>query len=267
MVVKCPAKVNTFLSVGPRDARGYHPIRTVFQAVGLFDELVVDESERDEVFGDWPELPVDNTITKALRLLREIVPVPPLRITLTKRIPSQSGLGGGSSDAAGLIRAVQRMHPDTTSDHLANTVALAVGSDVPFFLVGGRAQATGYGEQLVPLDDGPRQWLLIVRPEESVSTASAYALLDSIESEWRQFSEEAYNDFERVAPPACGKIAERLGAHGAKNALLSGSGSAVFGEFDSEAAAFDAQERMFAEGFEVSWVAPTLTREESLWTS
>ncbi|MCH8979279.1 MAG: 4-(cytidine 5'-diphospho)-2-C-methyl-D-erythritol kinase, partial [Armatimonadetes bacterium] len=85
MVVRCPAKVNLFLSVGPRDESGYHPVRTVYQAVGLFDELVVEEAGEDSVECDWAGLPSDNTVTKALRLLRELVPLPPLRISLTKR--------------------------------------------------------------------------------------------------------------------------------------------------------------------------------------
>ncbi len=267
MLVRCPAKVNTFLSVGPPDATGYHPIRTVFQAVGLFDEMEIAVSEKDAILGDWPELPAENTLTKSLRLLRELAPVPPLQITLKKRIPAQSGLGGGSSDAAGLIRAVQKMYPDYTSDQFAHEVAAAVGADVPFFLVGGRARGTGYGEKLEPLPDLPRKWLLIVKPEESVSTATAYSELDNAPREWKEFSDVPYNDFERVAPCLCGEIAERLQVHGATRALLCGSGSAVFGEFETEQRAFDAQELMFAEGFDLSWIAPTLTREESLWTS
>ncbi len=267
MLVRCPAKVNLFLSVGPPDANRFHPIRTVFQAVGLYDELEIAASERDEVVSDWPELPTENTVTKALRLLRELVPVPPVHITVRKRIPAQSGLGGGSSDAAGLVRAVQRMYPDYTSDQFAHEVAVAVGSDVPFFLVGGRAKATGYGEKLDPLPDQSHKWLLIVKPDESVSTKEAYASLDRAPREWKEFSDELHNDFERVAPCICGEIAERLQVHGADGALLCGSGSAVFGVFDSENLAQSAMANMASEGFDTSWVAPTLTREESLWTS
>ena len=267
MRVRCPAKVNTFLSVGPRDARGYHPIRTRFQAVGLFDELEVEPADEDTFACDWPGLPAENTVTKTLRLLRELVNSPPLRIVLTKHIPVQAGLGGGSSDAAGLIRAFRQMYPEQTPDHFLSEVAEAVGSDVPFFLVGGRAEGTGYGERLKPLPDLPKEWMLIVKPQESVSTAEAYALLDGTDREWRPFGEEYFNDFERVAPCICGEISERLQVHGASAALLCGSGSAVFGVFDSEQSASQAKHQMAAEGFVESWVVPTLTREESLWTS
>jgi 4-diphosphocytidyl-2-C-methyl-D-erythritol kinase len=267
MVVECPAKVNTFLAVGLREPNGYHPVRTVMQAVGLFDSMTIEVSDRDGLECSWEGLPAENTVTKALRLLRELADVPPLWITLQKRIPAQAGLGGGSSDAAGLIRAVRAMMPDLVSERFAFEVAAAVGSDVPFFLVGGRARATGYGEKIEALPDVPKEWLLIVKPDASVSTAEAYALLDSHQYEWREFSEGLYNDFERVAPCVCGDIAERLMVHGASGALLCGSGSAVFGVFGSEESALGALVAMANEGFDQSWVAPTLTREESLWMS
>ncbi|MEX2243140.1 MAG: 4-(cytidine 5'-diphospho)-2-C-methyl-D-erythritol kinase [Fimbriimonadaceae bacterium] len=267
MLVRCPAKVNTFLSVGAREESGYHPLRSVMQAVGLFDDLSLTVSEVDEIVCDCPDLPRENTMTKALRLLRELARVPPLRIELTKRIPAQSGLGGGSSDAAGVIRAARAMLPDEVSAQFAHEVASAVGSDVPFFLVGGRARVTGYGEIVEPLPDVPETWLLIVRPAEAVSTVEAYARLDESPREWREFSDEHYNDFERVAPCASLELSERLQTHGASGALLCGSGSAVFGTFPNEQDANTAKEKLSNEGFGQSYVARTLTREESLWTS
>lgn len=267
MLVRCPAKVNTFLSVGPVDSHGYHPLRTVFQAVGLYDELSIATATHDEIVCDWSDLPAENTMTKALRLLRELAPIPPLHISLKKRIPSQAGLGGGSSDAAGVVRFARRAYGEFVSEQFAHEVAVAVGADVPFFLVGGRARGTGYGEVLDPLPDGPNGWLLIVKPAESVSTAEAYRALDAAPREWREFNDEPYNDFERVTPCVCGEIAERLQIHGAKHALLCGSGSAVYGAFRDEAGAANAKDKMAVEGFDQAWVAPTLTREESLWTS
>ena len=242
-------------------------MRTVFQAVGLFDDLEISAATEDVIVCDWAGLPADNTMTKALRLLRELAPIPPLRIELTKRIPSEAGLGGGSSDAAGIIRFARKNYSDTVSARFAREVAIAVGADVPFFLVGGRARGTGYGEVLEALPDKPSSWLLIVKPEESVSTAEAYRALDSAPREWMEFSDEPYNDFERVAPCVCGEIAERLQVHGASHALLCGSGSAVYGAFGDEPSALRAKVSMATEGFSDSWVAPTLTREESLWTS
>ncbi|MCH8978595.1 MAG: 4-(cytidine 5'-diphospho)-2-C-methyl-D-erythritol kinase [Armatimonadetes bacterium] len=279
MLVRCPAKVNLFLSVGPRDESGYHPLQTVFQAVGLYDELLVEEAGEDSLTCDWDGLPAENTLTKALRLLRELVPLPPLRLVLTKRIPAESGLGGGSSDAAGLIRAARKMMSDHCPERFAREVAAAVGADVPFFLVGGRAKGAGYGEIVEPLADGDRRWLLIVKPEEGVVTSAAYAALDrgvqarrptpqsgDLETlgmtDWGDLG--LHNDFGQVAPKICRELSEKLLALGADGSLLCGSGSAVFGVFGSESDAVRAQGKMQPER---SWIAPTLTREESLWTS
>lgn len=271
----CPAKLNLFLAVGPPDRVDYHPIRTIFQAVSLCDRLSVSFSQAadDKVECNWPDLPADNTMTKALRLLRELVPVPPLSIRLEKDIPAQSGLGGGSSNAAGLLRCINKLRNGDIDHYTLLDVATAVGADVPFFLTGGLAKATGYGEKLVSLPDSLTKYFLVVRPDIGVSTADAYAALDATERPFRDFPinvddpNEFYNDFERVAPCICGEIAERLRTHGAWNALLSGSGSAVFGEFPDEKTAINAQLRMNREGFEASWVCHSLTTAESTWTT
>lgn len=267
MLVRCPAKINPFLSVGPLEASGYHPVRTVLQCVGLFDELTIEPAGQDSVTCDWSELPQDNTMTKALRFLRELIKVPPLKIVLEKRIPAQAGLGGGSSDAAGLIRGVKAMLPDQVTDQFAHEVATTVGSDVPFFLVGGRARATGRGQIVEPLPDAERAWLVIVKPADAVSTGLAYARLDSVQRDWREFQDQPYNDFERVAPCVCGEISERLLTVGAEHALLCGSGSAVYGSFAQEADARGAEARISEMAVGKVWTVPTLSREESLWMS
>ena len=267
MVVRCPAKVNLFLSVGQRDETGYHPIRTVFQAVGLFDELTVNESESDSFDCDWPDIPAENTVTAALRLLQSEIAVPPLGISLEKRIPHQAGLGGGSSDAAGLIRAVKKLVPDQLSDSAALRIAAKVGADVPFFLMGGIATACGYGEKLEAQPDDASKWFLIVMPPTRVDTAEAYEKLDALNPSLKEFPADRslHNDFEAVAPCVCAQLADRLRVHGAEGALLCGTGSAVFGVFDSASAAGAAQAKMHEEGAVESWIAPALTREESLW--
>lgn len=234
--VVCPAKLNLFLSVGPMDVRGYHPIRTVFQTIALFDELTVTFSEGDSILCDWSELPAENTVSRALRLLREIAPIPPLRIELSKRIPAQSGLGGGSSNAAGLLRGVRRLIGLPIPEGEFLEVARAVGADVPFFLVGGRAKGEGYGERLTPLPDPPPTPVLVVRPQVGVSTADAYRMLDALPralAEWPE-SELGANDFEATMPEACAEAIGMLRSVGASHAALTGSGSAVFGLFSTE---------------------------------
>jgi len=268
--VRCPAKVNLFLAVGPLDAQGYHPIRTVFQAIDLCDLLrIAVQGDRDEVVCDWADLPEDNTLTKALRYARELLPIPPLRVELAKKIPSESGLGGGSSDAGGLLRALRRIVRPSPDESFLHDVATAVGKDVPFFLVGGRARGEGYGEKLTPIEDGPPGWYVVVRPVGvRCSTKEAYARLDALDYPFLEFSDdlEMANDFERVAPCESLDFIETLGAFGARGASLCGSGSAVFGLFDREPEAQMAAHRLRQDVRAEVWLAPSLGRFESIET-
>lgn len=263
VVVQCPAKVNLFLAVGPKDARGYHPLRTIFQAVSLYDLLTIESSHRNEFHCDWPGMPENNTVTKAMRLLSEIVCLPPLSVTLEKHIPDQSGLGGGSSDAAGFLRGALQFAPAKPSDSDLLGIALAVGADVPFFLAGGRAKAEGYGEVLTPLEDGPEQWMVIARPPVDCPTGPAYRMLDEIAYEWKDWDESGklYNDFERVMPDQCRQVKQKLLELGASDALLSGSGSAVLGLFPSKLEAEQASDAIKNGAICArTWVVHTIAR-------
>lgn len=266
--VHCPAKVNLFLAVGPRDARGYHPIRTVFQAIGLFDYLTIEKSEiADAIVSNWEELPEENTVTKALRLVRELIPVPPLRIVLEKYIPTEAGLGGGSSDAAGVLRALEHLVPGTVDRAFLNDVAAAVGMDVPFFLVGGRAKGEGYGELIASVPDPEKLWYVIVLPGNvSGSTKEAYERLDRLQYPFLSFSSDMslYNDFERVASYESLEYLDVLQSYGATGALLTGSGAAVFGVFEEEPAAQRAIHRLSQDSRIRTWLSPSLNKSESL---
>lgn len=268
----CPAKVNTFLAVDPPDLSGYHPIKSYFQAISLADHLTIADSPSgaDEIICNWPGLPPQNTLTKTLRLARELVPIAPLQITLTKRIPNESGLGGGSSDAAGLIRCLLRVMPHMVSAEFAREVAFAVGADVPFFLTGGFAQVEGYGERVTALPDLRKSTLLVVKPDVGMPTAVAYQKLDAAPRPRREFPaspQEFFNDFERVAPCICSDISERLQSNGATGALMTGSGTAVFGIFPGTATAERAKLALEAENLGQVFLADTLTRTESLCTT
>ncbi len=260
--MRCPAKVNLFLAVGPKDERGYHPLRTIFQAIDLCDELRIEVNSDAPGFScDDPAVPVENTVTRARSLLNEFISLPPLRITLRKRIPAQSGLGGGSSDAAGFLRAADQFLERRLPREEIHLIAAAVGADVPFFLVGGRAQAEGYGERLTPLPDGPPRWLVVARPDAGCPTPEMYRRLDEVTYEWRPFPDDdaLYNDFVRVAPPQCLDLIARLTELGASAATLAGSGSAVFGIFRDEGAAQRAALVMGSDAPHV-WLCRTLLR-------
>jgi 4-diphosphocytidyl-2-C-methyl-D-erythritol kinase len=267
--VECPAKLNLFLAVGPPDARAYHPIRSIFQAIDLSDTLHIEKADETRITCDWPDLPAENTVSKALRFVAELMNVPPLRIHIEKRIPVQAGLGGGSSNAAGFLRAIDLFLEAPLREHDRFSIAAAVGADVPFFLVGGRAKAEGYGEKLTPLPDPPTEWYVVAKPDVGCDTGLMYRRLDGQAYEWRDFPGlpdplQPYNDFERVAPCECLELIERLQVHGATAAGLSGSGSAVYGRFLSCEAAEQGRERLLDESRAAAWVARSLARAESL---
>ena len=262
--VTCPAKINTFLSVGPVDGAGYHPIRTIFQAVSLSDQLIMQRADEDVFVCNDESVPVENTVTRAWRLAKEYVELPKMQVTLDKNIPSMSGLGGGSSDAAGFLRGLIRMTKGRIGQKEAFEIACAVGADVPFFLVGGRAIGEGYGELLTPLPDLPRREIVIIKPDSGVSSGGAYAELDKHPRALAPIPEEpgfGSNDFESVAPTASQNLLQTLRELDVEFCSLSGSGSAVFafiGDHSQSDFVFPGCKTYFAH---------TLTREESLWIS
>jgi 4-diphosphocytidyl-2-C-methyl-D-erythritol kinase len=255
--VKFPsfAKINWFLRILGKRQDGYHEVVTVLQTISLHDELTIQLNEDGplELTCDNPAIPVDNSnlVIKAALLLEESRGTRfGARIHLSKRIPAQGGLGGASSNAAVTLLAI---------NELCNRVAelpdpACLGADVPFFLHGGRCAATGIGTELTPLPDGPKQYLIVVTPNAKVSTAHAYtslkaaslttsnsasilssSLADLNSADSRQWP--LRNDFERVIfeiEPEIERAKNALLETGAWGALLAGSGSSVFGVFDSE---------------------------------
>ena len=265
------AKVNLGLRVLDRRPDGYHNVRTVMQSIGLADDVSVTVEpacrRRVTLECDRKDLEHEGNLAwmAADRLLR-IVPRPTaVHVSLRKRIPSGAGLGGGSSDAAAVLRALAKLLPAPPRRRDLLEVAAGIGSDVPYFLVGGTAVAAGRGTELTAQPDLPAAPLVLVLPDIEVSTARAYRELaasrgtgltdppesrtmknlgsvPSVPEEGASFSlsEPMHNDFEDVVFhrfPAIADIKARLLACGARHALMSGSGSAVFGIFSSSAGA------------------------------
>ena len=262
LTLHAPAKVNLTLIVGARRDDGYHDVSTVMQTVGLYDTLMLSGGGSGLTMTCTdPDLPTDgsNLVLRAAALFcQELhLPVPDLHLHLEKCIPSQAGLGGGSSDAAAVLRAMRTLYAPEVSDAELERMAAALGSDVPFFIRGGTALATGRGERLTPLPRLADGWFVVVKPPEGFSTPVMYRRLDELPPEpphpdgmtaalegggVRAVAAALYNSFERAVPPvsAVWDIEDALRAHGALAALLSGSGSAVFGLFDREDTARDA---------------------------
>ena len=257
--VEAFAKVNLGLRVLYRRPDGFHELRTVFQTISLADKLEVTYRPGPgievELSCNLPELAgPDNLAARAARRLLETAGAGGrVRIHVEKRIPVGAGLGGGSSDAAAVLKALAariRPRPDA---RLLRQVAAELGSDVAFFLLGGRALGLGRGDEVYPLPDGPARWLVVAAPSFSVSTAEAYRLLsrdlttaaahDKIyrfgSAIWasergpaEDFAAGMENDFESVVfglHPELQILKARLGRLGARPALLCGSGSAVLG--------------------------------------
>lgn len=238
MRVESYAKINWTLRVTGRRDDGFHDLETLFQTITLHDVLTFREAERLTLTCDDPTIPTGETnlILRAARSLG----APPVSIELQKRIPAGGGLGGGSSNAAATLVALSRMFG---IDRPLHDIALALGSDVPFFLLGGLAYATGRGEVLTPLPSRTVP-LLLVFPEERVLTAEAFRLLRrfspplGLERLARMQFEDFVNDFEEPVfsqLPRLRVIKERLLSAGAAWASMTGSGSTIVGAFASEA--------------------------------
>jgi 4-diphosphocytidyl-2-C-methyl-D-erythritol kinase len=283
------AKINLGLRVHGRRPDGYHEISTVFQTVSLRDTLSFQATSGGTlglVCSD-PEIPADGTnlVLRAASALRERFGVSRgARVELEKVIPAGGGLGGGSADAAVTLAALATLWEIEAGAGELSEIGARLGADVPFFLTGGTALGTGTGTDIRPLEDAPKMHLVIVTPGVRVSTAEAYGALrapaltkaepvvnlsvsrteadfpDSLCGVWS-------NDFEAVVVrlyPEIGRAREALAAAGADRVMLSGSGSSVFGVFESKREAARARGSLKAEGGWKVFACETLTRAEYL---
>ena len=264
----CRAKVNLTLEVLGRRADGYHNLRSVMQSVSLADVVRVREVSGGgiEVAADSPEVPAGagNTVYAACALFKEAAGSGSgIAVVVEKHIPARSGLGGGSSDAAGALAALNELFGSPLSAGQLAAIAGRVGSDVPYFLAGGTALASGRGDVVEKLPDAPRMDLVIVKPDFGISTAWAYSRLDEVGCRRSRHSAAVVsavtrgdrtgiirnlsNDFEDVVIEAFPQIAEirrRMLELGAEGALLCGSGAAVFGVFPGREEAGRASEAL-----------------------
>jgi 4-diphosphocytidyl-2-C-methyl-D-erythritol kinase len=286
LLVRSFAKVNWFLHIGRRREDGFHELETLFQTVSLHDRLRFTASDRFSLTCSDPSIPTDesNLIARAFRAIAsEVEQLPAVAIDVVKRIPAGGGLGGGSSNAAVTLLALRRMFELDISDERLRAIAASLGSDVPFFLTGGTAYATGRGERLTPLPDIRQQAILLLFPGRPVSTPEAYgrlaaerqagryvpAPLHGIEATRRALADPPAdwwrNDLEPpvvAMDPVIAEWKEELGALGAGFALMSGSGSTLFALFADEARAHEAA-RVLTGRIDTS-VVRTITAAESL---
>ena len=251
------AKINLGLNIVNRRSDGYHDLESVFYPIPLCDTLTVRCGDGASgtcsltlggmsLEGD----PADNLVVRAYRLLAADHALPHVDIDLHKAIPSQAGMGGGSSDAAAMLNALNEMFALGLEATALRGYAVRLGADCAFFIGSTPAYATGIGDILTPLaHDVPLhgKYIALVKPPVAVSTREAYSHItpckptlccaDVVSQPVTTWRERLTNDFEESVFPAFPEIAEvkqRLYDKGAVFALMSGSGSTVFGIFDEK---------------------------------
>lgn len=270
---EAPAKINLGLRVGPQDDEGYHRIRTVFQTISLTDQLRfrVSDSGRDELTVAGPiSVPSnsDNLILLTLKRARERgLPVPPLTIELTKNIPVESGLGGGSSNAAATLSALDYFLEESVGYDRLVEVARGIGADVPFFLQGGTMLGTGRGDRLKQLPPLRGKGILAV-PPYGVSTEWAYrnieprseaeleGIIETSETELETWEElDLTNDFEPLILDAHPEHRDIQGTltEVSSSTALTGSGSAHYALVNPGSGYADSIDRLSRKHEECRW--------------
>lgn len=272
------AKVNLALEILSRRPDGYHEIATVMHAVDLSDRLVLEDAAAIEVCTRAAGVPTDerNLAHRAAVALRDAAGIQRgARITLDKHIPVAAGLGGGSTDAAATLLGLNQLWGLRWSAARLSELAVGLGMDVPFFLRGGAALATGRGERLKPLG-GSSLGLVLVNPKFAVSTAEMYGrvtpslytdgghalgAVKALRSHGpARVAASLYNGLEpaaRAAYPQIGQMEAALVAAGALGAAMSGSGPTVFGVARSWEQARQIRDRV-ARGSWECWAVRTL---------
>jgi 4-diphosphocytidyl-2-C-methyl-D-erythritol kinase len=278
------AKINLGLRILGKRPDGYHELETYFLQINLADRLFFEKSHRsglqltcDRPYGHGPDIPVDasNLCFRAYQLLCEATNCQfGVRLHLEKNIPVGAGLGGGSSDAAVTLMALNRLFDRKLSDTQMYQLAAQLGSDVPFFLAGGLCLGSGRGEILTAVSDLPDFWILLITPAIVVSTAWAYKNLHKMGLTNRQKNSTlsnfdvsrftahglvdiCQNDLETVVfqgYPELAKIKTKLQHTGTVVASMTGSGSALYGIFGTQ------QEAQYARQFFVKDYATHVTR-------
>ena len=265
LVLKSHAKVNIGLQIRNQRLDGYHNIHTIFQELDFHDTIRLKKRGSSCQFSsnvDWLAKDDSNLCVKAWQKMVDVFGLGGVSIELEKRIPAGGGLGGGSSNAATILKGLRKLYELDVSDHELETMGIDLGADVPFFIKGKTQIGDGIGELLKPIETIINGCYLLVVPDLHIDTKWAYGEVKNIldkPNEIVNFSgfirkeiipfELFENDFEAIVVPAypeIGHIKNSLRAHGARFASLSGSGSTVYGIFDEEVDAKLAKSQIFS---------------------
>ena len=249
MILFPNAKINIGLNIESKRNDGYHNISSVFYPIPLFDVLEFKKDEKFllKVWGNKIQSDAEsNLVSRAYRLLKKEFGIPPVKVHLLKNIPIGSGLGGGSSDAAFMLKGLNDYFTLGLTDYELLGFASEICSDCPFFIKNKPAFVTGRGDKIENIDlNLERYYLLLVFPEVAVSTKDAYSKINPSKKEkeikeivlsgdfslWRKY---LVNDFESVLPQELIDIKKSLYESGALFASMTGSGSAFYGIFSEK---------------------------------
>lgn len=258
ITVAAPAKLNLFLDITGKRNDGYHLLNTVMQSVSLYDDVTVtldEDSDEISISCSDPEIPIDksNTAYIAVEKFFAYTGMTPIGVSIKikKRIPSQAGMAGGSTDAAAVLFAMNELTEAGLDRYRLAEIGEQVGADVPFCIYGGTMSATGIGTIFSPLPDMPDCTIVAVRPGFRVSTREAYERSDEMgyripkssdgivaaicSGNVRELAEKMYNRFEELTDEAeLPQIKQKMKDCGALGALMTGSGSVIFSIFDDE---------------------------------
>ena len=248
MQVLAFAKINLTLDVRRRRADGYHEIDSLVQTIDLADRITVSRCGRG-VFVDNDLVGLrgrDLAEVAAERLLAAKGVDGGLRVRVEKRIPAGAGLGGGSSDAAAVLAAGDRLIPPRLSQRVLLAVASEIGSDVPLFLLGGRVRMTGRGEIVTRAGAALRERFVVLVPPIHCETAEVYRRFSAVQRREgrRSAGENALLAPALAAYPTLARYHEAIGIPGAERAGMSGSGSSFFAAFQDASASAVAAERL-----------------------
>ena len=268
---KAPAKINLSLDVVSKREDGYHNIESVFQTVSLYDiiEVEVSQGNNISIFSDNADMPKDkrNIMWKCAEKILDYAGVKAdIKIHIQKNIPSQAGLGGGSSDGAVILKALNKMLDLKLDGKTLCEIGSHIGADIPFFINGGTAYITGIGEIIEPLEHLTDIPIVIAKGSDGISTPEAYKKIDLLETRplintakliggvklksLKTIAENCGNIFEVVSPVEdIQEIKNIMLENSAECALMSGSGSAVFGLFPDYEKALKCSEILKLKGF------------------
>lgn len=258
MRIEAHAKINLTLDVGGLRPDGFHDVTMVMQEIGLHDMLhiTMEGDMPPRLLCNSPAVPADdrNLCLKAALLFAQETgcSISGLTIHLEKYIPTMAGLGGGSADAAAVLRGLNELTGAGLSDAELCSIGLMVGSDVPFCIVGGTALATGQGERLTLLSPFPPCTALLIQPDFQISTGALFSAIDRAtiqarpdtegmisaidQQDLKQIGSLLHNIFEQALPDDQRRLVEQIKSellsHGALGAAMTGTGSVVFGLFE-----------------------------------